>query len=60
MICLSVIDLSHLFSRTNTSQSRYASTTQNLETEYIKQLQEQIYYLEKECLYLYPFACRRE
>lgn len=42
------------FSRT--SSSRYLSTSQKLETEYIKQLQEQIYYLEQECLYLYPFS----
>ncbi|CAF2855443.1 unnamed protein product [Rotaria sp. Silwood2] len=35
-----------------TKQRLINSSTQNLETEYIKQLQEQIYYLETECLYL--------
>ncbi len=38
-----------------TQQSLSNSSAQNLENEYIKQLQEQIYYLETECLYLYPF-----
>ena len=40
-------------SRSSLTQQR--SSSQNLETDYIKQLQEQIYYLETECLYLYPF-----
>ena len=39
-----------------TQQRASNSTSQNLENEYIKQLQEQIYYLETECLYLYPFS----
>lgn len=30
-------------------------TVQNLEDEYVKQLQRQIYCLETECQYLYPF-----
>jgi len=36
-------------------QSLSKTSTQNLESEYIKQLQEQIYLLETECIYLYPF-----
>jgi hypothetical protein len=44
------------FNRSNITQKRLTnSLTQNLENDYIKQLQEQIYYLETECLYLYPF-----
>ncbi|CAF3349004.1 unnamed protein product [Rotaria sp. Silwood1] len=46
-ICFSLI------SRTSPTKQRLInSSTQSLETEYIKQLQEQIYYLETECLYL--------
>ncbi|CAF0726238.1 unnamed protein product [Adineta ricciae] len=41
------------FNRSNVTQQRLTnSTTQNLESEYIRQLQEQIYYLETECHYL--------
>lgn len=52
------IKLTFLFisSRTSlTQQSSTGSSIRNLENDYIKQLQEQIYYLETECLYLYPF-----
>jgi hypothetical protein len=46
-------------SRSSIAQQRLTnSSTQNLENEYIKQLQEQIYYLETEGLYLYPFFTR--
>ncbi|CAF0970607.1 unnamed protein product [Rotaria sordida] len=51
--CLS-IDQSYIYtSRTSPTKQRLInSSAQNLETEYIKQLQEQIYYLETECHYL--------
>ena len=43
--------------RTTTSTNSKSKNVvhQTIEDEYIKQLQEQIYYLENECQYLYPF-----
>jgi hypothetical protein len=41
-------------SRSNVPQKE--SSIHSLEDEYIKQLQEQIYHLENECQYLYPFS----
>lgn len=38
-----------------TVNKQKAVVNQTIEDEYIKQLQEQIYYLEHECQYLYPF-----
>ena len=32
-----------------------SSTLENIEIEYIKNLQQQVYFLEMECNYLYPF-----
>lgn len=54
-----MIDIRHVRYKPLFSSSRTSLTQQNsnktLENDYVKQLQEQIYYLETECLYLYPF-----
>ena len=53
------IKLCFLFISSRTSLTQPSSSIKHLENDYIKQLQEQIYYLETECLYLYPFFSAR-